>query len=188
MEPPPSARAASTGDVSLLPANNMFGNYIEMSSTSEVSRYRTGSANLLGNLVGAVGEIERCLDVDVEGDEASARAVLEGDPTGAFRITCAVLLRKAKIHMVAMLRANENNNVHSLAVQMRPVLECAGQILLVFHNLMIEQERAVSRVLSYMNEDYRDQTMIRLTKSEESHEAVARGHLRVECEISGVKA
>ena len=68
--------------------------------------------------------------------------------------------------MVAMLRANENNNVHSLAVQMRPVLECAGQVLLVFHNLMIEQD--VSRVLSYMNEDYRD-TMIRLTKSEESH-------------------
>ena len=74
-----------------------------MSSTSEVGRYRTGSANLLGNLVGAVGEIERSLDVDVEGDEASARAVLQGDPTGAFRITCAVLLRKAKIHMVAML-------------------------------------------------------------------------------------
>ena len=143
-----------------------LGSISKMSSTSEVGRYRTGSANLLGNLVGAVGEIERSLDVDVEGDEASARAVLQGDPTGAFRITCAVLLRKAKIHMVAMLRANENNTVHSLAVQMRPVLECAGQVLLVFHNLMIEQD--VSRVLSYMNEDYRD-TMIRLTKSEESH-------------------
>ena len=127
-----------------------LGSISKMSSTSEVGRYRTGSANLLGNLVGAVGEIERSLDVDVEGDEASARAVLQGDPTGAFRITCAVLLRKAKIHMVAMLRANENNNVHSLAVQMRPVLECAGQVLLVFHNLMIEQD--VSRVLSYMNE------------------------------------
>jgi hypothetical protein len=106
--------------------NNVIGNDIQMSSTSEVGRYRTGAANLLGNLVGAVGEIEQCLDVDVEGDEAAARAVLEGDPTGPFRITCALLLRKAKIHMIAMLRANQNSNVHSLAVQMRPVLECAG--------------------------------------------------------------
>ena len=81
-----------------------------MASLSKVVRYRTSMANLLARLVEDVGEIERCLDVDVEGDEDSARAVLEGDPTGAFRITCAVLLRKAKIHMVAMLRANENNN------------------------------------------------------------------------------
>ena len=140
-----------------------------MASASEVGRYRTGMANLLAKLVGAVGETERWLDVAVEGDEASARAVLEDDPTGAFRITCALLLRKAQIHMVAMLRANENNNVHSLAVQMRPVLECAGQVVLVFHNLMIEPERGVSVVLSYMNADYYG-TFIRLTKGGVSHE------------------
>jgi len=123
----------------------------------------------LGNLVLVVNEIERCLDVDVEGDEAAALAVLEGDPTSTFRFTCAVLLRKAKIHMGAMLRANENNNLHSLAVQMRPVLECAGQVVLVFHNLMIEQERGVSKILNYVNADYY-RTMIGLTKGEVGHE------------------
>ena len=49
---------------------------------------------------------------------------------------CVLFLRKAKIHMVAVLRANENSNVHSLAVQMRPLLECTGQVVLIFHNLI----------------------------------------------------
>ena len=160
-------RQHQRGNVNLLPMNNVIGNDIQMSSTSEVGRYRTGAANLLGNLVGAVGEIEQCLDVDVEGDEAAARAVLEGDPTGPFRITCALLLRKAKIRMIAMLRANQNSNVHSLAVQMRPVLECAGQVVFVLHNLMIEPERGESVVLGYMNADYYG-TFIRLTKGEVS--------------------
>ena len=88
-----------------------------MASASEVGRYRTGMANLLAILVGAVGETERWLDVAVEGDEAPARETLEDDPSKAFRITCVLLLCKAQIHMVAMLRANENNNVHSLPVK-----------------------------------------------------------------------
>ena len=140
-----------------------------MASVSEVGRYRTGMANLLAKLVEEVGEAERWLDVDIEGDEASQRAVLEDDADAVFRIMCALLLRKAKIHMVAMLRANENNNVHSLAVQMRPVLECAGQVVLVFHNLMIEPERGVSVVHRYINADYY-RTFIGLTKGGMSHE------------------
>ncbi len=140
-----------------------------MASASEVGHYRTGMANLLAKLVEAVGETEQWLDVAVEGDEASARAVLEDDPTGVFRIICALLLRKAKVHMIAMHRANEHGNVHSLAVQMRPVLECAGQVVLVFHNLMIEPERGVSVVLGYMNADYY-RTVIALTKGDVSHE------------------
>ena len=140
-----------------------------MASESEVGRYRTGMANLLAKLVESVGETELWLDVAVEGDEASARAVLENDPAGVFRIPCALLLRKAKIHMVAMLRANEKNNMHSLAVQMRPVLECAGQVVLVFHNLMIDSERGESVVLRYISADYYG-TFIRLTKGRISHE------------------
>ena len=140
-----------------------------MASANEVGRYRTGMADLLAKLVGAVGETERWLDVAVEGDEASARTVLEDDPSGAFRITCALLLRKAQIHMIAMLRANENDNLHSLAVQMRPVLECAGQVVLVFHNLMIEPERGATVVGGYLNADYY-RTVIGLTKGGVSHE------------------
>ena len=44
-------RQHQRGNVNLLPMNNVIGNDIQMSSTSEVGRYRTGAANLLGNLV-----------------------------------------------------------------------------------------------------------------------------------------
>ena len=139
------------------------------SPASEVARYRTGVAGLLARVVVAVGETERWLDFAVDGDEASTRAVLEDDPTAALRMMCALLLRKAKIHMVAVLHANKTGNVHSLAVQMRPVLECAGQVVLIFHNLMIESERGETVVRSYMNADYY-RTIIGLTKGDVGHE------------------
>ena len=123
-----------------------------MASASEVGRYRTGVANLLKKQVGVVSETERRLDIAVEGGVASWRADLEGDPTGSLRIMTALLLRKAKLHMIAMLRANERNNVHSLAVQARPVLECAGQVVLTFHHLVIAPDLSV--VDRYMNADF----------------------------------
>ena len=140
-----------------------------MASASSVSLYRTGMANLLAKLVEEVGETERWLDVAVEKVEASSLAVAGDDPSLPFRMMGTVLLRKAKIHMVAMLRANQSGNVHSLAVQMRPVLECAGQVVLVFHNLMIESERGVSVVRGYINADYY-RTFIGLTEGDRRHE------------------
>ena len=136
-----------------------------MTSASEVERYRTGIANLLEKLVPVVGEIEQWLDISVDGNEVPAQTVLEQDPTGTFRIMCALLLRKANIHTLAVIRANKTNNLHSLAVQMRPVLECAGQVVLIFHNLMIEQEHGVSVVGRYLNSDY-FRTSIRITKGD----------------------
>ena len=123
-----------------------------MASASEVGRYRTGVANLLAKQVGVVNETERRLDIAVDGGVASWRADLEGDPTGSLRIMTALLLRKAKLHIIAMLRANERNNVHSLAVQARPVLECAGQVVLTFHHLVIAPDLSVFG--SYLNADF----------------------------------
>ena len=76
---------------------------------------------------------------------------------------CTLLLRKARLHAIAVLRANETGNVHSLAVQMRPVLECAGQVVLIFHNLMIERD--ASEVRRYLNADYFRKVMA-LTKDD----------------------
>ena len=140
-----------------------------MASTSEVRLYRSGMASLLAKLVEAVGETERWLDVAVERVEASSLAVPGDDPSLPFRMMGTALLRKAKIHMVAMLRANQNGNVHSLAVQMRPVLECAGQVVLVFHNKFIEPERGVSVVRGYLNADYY-RTVIGLMEGDGRHE------------------
>ena len=108
-------------------------------------------------------------------DRASAKSVLEDDPARIYQIVCVLLLRKARIHALAVLRANENSNTHSLTVQMRPVLECAGQVVFIFHNLMIapdflmERERAASLVSGYMEADYY-RTIIGATKGNVSHE------------------
>ena len=140
-----------------------------MASASEVGRYRTGMANLLAKLVGSVGETERWLPVATEGDKASSLADSEGDPSVPFQTMGVLLLRMAQLHMIAVLRANQNGNVHSLAVQMRPVLECAGQVVFIFHNLMIDPERGPSEVSSYLNADYY-RTYIGLIEGDDRHE------------------
>ena len=140
-------------------------------SGGEVARYRVGVARLLGKAIKATGEIEQSLGVTIgtgEWEAMSARADLEDDPTGTYRITCALLLRKARLHTVAALHANETGNLHSLAVQMRPVLECAGQVVFVFHNLMIKPKGGQNALLDYIDADaYR--TVIGATKGKVGH-------------------
>ena len=160
-------------------------------STSEVARHRAGTASLLAKTIEATGEIERWLDIKVESGEArspteawlgktqedlaSANSLPESDPASVGRFISSLLLRKARIHTLAVLRANETNNVHSLAVQARPVLECAGQVVLIFHHLIIapdvqmEPERAIDKVTSHLDADYY-QTLIRATKGNVGHE------------------
>ena len=145
-----------------------------MASANEVARYRAEMAHLLAKSAATTRELERWLDVTGGLREAMAQYDPASDPTATFRITCALLLRKARLHTDAVLRANETNNVHSLAVQMRPVLECAGQVVFIFHNLMIapnltmEPERAADLVGDYLSADaYR--TIIGATKGKVGH-------------------
>ncbi len=148
-----------------------------MASASEVARYRAGMANLLSSLVKATGEIERRLDIEVNEDEGVSKSEawqrgIQKDPVSTYRLMCVPLLRKSRIHALAVLRANECLNVHSLAVQMRPVLECAGQVVHIFHYLMIapdfqmERERARRLLTDYLDADYFD-TLMRILKDNE---------------------
>ena len=102
-------------------------------------------AELLTEAVALTRKLERRLDFAGGWLEASQRIDFDEDPAAGVRIAAALLLRKARIHTVAVLRANESNNLHSLAVQMRPVLECAGQVVFFFHNLMIAPDLLMSR-------------------------------------------
>ena len=117
-------------------------------------------AKLLTKAVATTCKLERRLDAADGWREATARIDLDADPAAAARIMGALLLRKARIHTVAVLRANETNNLHSVAVQMRPVLECAGQIVFLFHNLtiapnvMMVPEHAVEVVGARLNADH----------------------------------
>ena len=49
------------------------------------------------------------------------------------RNECGLLIRKAQMHINAALRANNDNNLHSLAVHMRVVLECVAQVVSTAH-------------------------------------------------------
>ena len=141
-------------------------------------------AELLTDAVGLTRKLERRLDFAGGWPEASQRIDFDADPAAGVRIAAALLLRKARIHTAAVLRANETNNLHSLAVQMRPVLECAGQIVFYFHNLviapdlLISRERALEMLGSRVNADHY-QTLRARTKGkispEELREVEAQG-------------
>ena len=132
-------------------------------------------AALLTKAVAMTRKLERRLDVTGGWPEAKARIDLDADPTATLRIVGALLLRKARIHTVAVLRANETSNIHSLAVQMRPVLECAGQVVFFFQttmiapDLLVSRERAAEVVGTRLNADH-FQTLRRGTKGRVSPE------------------
>ncbi len=46
----------------------------------------------------------------------------------------SLLITKAHIHLLTVRYANKKNNLHSLAIHLRVVLECAGQIVRKFNN------------------------------------------------------
>ena len=141
----------------------------------EVPRYRAGTASLLAQSISTTRELERRLAADGELRETTAQADIEADPGTPLRAQCALLLRKARVHSDAALRANAANNLHSLAVQMRPVLECAGQIVFVLDNHCVAPHltgnpgHAVKTLNNRVSADYYD-TMIRATKGKVSHE------------------
>ena len=141
----------------------------------EVPRYRAGTASLLAQSISTTRELECRLAVDGELRETTAQADIEADPGTPLRAQCALLLRKARVHSDAALRANAANNLHSLAVQMRPILECAGQIVFVLDNHFVAPRlkgnpgHAVKTLNNRVSADYYD-TMIRATKGKVSHE------------------
>lgn len=103
----------------------------------DIGRYRADMAKLLTKMVAKTRNLERRLDISGGSSQPLGELDLDADPAPSLRIIGTVLLRKARIHVEAVLRANESNNLHSLAVQMRPVLECAGQAVFFFHHSMI---------------------------------------------------
>ncbi len=131
--------------------------------TSKMTDYRNAMAVLLLQVVQFTGKVEQRLEVNE--DEGLTHAAVEENPYVVFRQPCMLLLRKARIHAFAALRANESDNVHSLAVQMRPVLECAGQTVFLFRSTLIEPEHSEMDVSNYLDADYY-QTFIKLIEGD----------------------
>ena len=102
-------------------------------SETEIARRRAKMAELLSTALATTCEIEQRLDFTGGWREAEKQIDITA-PGAKCRLEVALLLRKARTHTAAVLRANETSNMHSLAVQMRPVLESAGQVVTSVHD------------------------------------------------------
>lgn len=104
---------------------------LDSTSAVAIRNYRDAMSQALASLTQAMSENERRLNeqgLNAGLDELTTCELNSENALRSFRTTHALLLRKARLHISAVCWANRNDNLHSLAVQMRPALECAGQI------------------------------------------------------------
>ncbi len=135
-----------------------------------VSKYRESMA---GCLRASLAEVNDFLAlVDFEGIFGSIEETeFDDDPVIVFRKMSYFLLAKARLHVFAALRANQESNIHSLAVQTRPALECAGQVVSIFKDLYGKYPGGEKRISRYVNADYY-QTVVRLSKGQIDHNQI----------------
>ena len=130
---------------------------------------RASMSDLLREAIATTSKLEQRLDIPDNWFEDITKTNSNRDSTVGIQIIVALLLRKARIHTVAAVRANMTSNLHSLAVQMRPVLECAGQVVFFFYHtviapdLLMSAESAMSEVDSRLNADFY-QTFLKATR------------------------
>ena len=99
-------------------------------------------------------------DFEDASDEAAARFALclEG-----------LCLQKAGIHIAAVLRANEQNNVHAVGVHARVLIECAAEVALLAHAAVEGTPEMLNRVLNLQEFDAH-QLLRRITRGQVSRE------------------
>ena len=138
----------------------------QQTSADAVRKYRAAMAGFLKSTLPFMGHIAGP-QTDHPGLDADIKAEIEHDPFTVFRLDTVLLVRKARLHVIAVLAANHDSNHHSLAVHMRPALECAGQVVSISRNLFIAPDS--NAVGQYLNADYY-QTMQRHTKGQLGHD------------------
>ena len=131
-------------------------------------QYRSAMAEVLTKSLSLMAE---AIGTDTGEEEFTPgrAADIERDPFVAIQLQARLLVKKARLHVIAALSANRNSNLHSLSVQMRPALECAGQVVLVFHNLFTAMRPDPDAIGRYLNADFY-QTMQRLTQGQLGHD------------------
>ena len=130
---------------------------------------RSSMSELLRVAVAMTSTLEQRLDIPDNWFEVIGEKAVNPDSFVGIQIFTALLLRKARIHTIAAIRANKTSNLRSLAVQMRPVLECAGQVVFFFYHtviapdLFMSAESAMSAVDSRLKADFH-QTFLKATR------------------------
>ena len=80
-------------------------------------------------------------------------------------------LLKARIHIAAVQRANEQNNVHSLGVHARVLIECAAEVALLAHAAVDDTPEMLNRVLNLQEYDSRE-LLRRITRGQISGQEI----------------
>lgn len=110
---------------------------------AELQNYRNDMADVLRT---SLTFVDRNLSLWGLDDNFDAAARMRNDKDGfeTMRAIVGSLAAKARLHVIACLRANNINNLHSLAVQMRPMLECAGQIRVYMEGILSKRIEAIA--------------------------------------------
>ena len=138
-------------------------------TSTEIGRYRSIMSQLVSGLAVSVKQMEGLLQVPADEGEPEPETAGRHGWADGLGLGIALLLRRTRYHAVAVVRANEACNAHSLGVQMRCALECAGQTALIMRNLMLGPERGLAKFSAYLDADYYG-TIIRATKGEIGHD------------------
>ena len=123
--------------------------------TPTVIDYRKSMAGYLRNSHQMIEQVLSSADF-VEGFPHIFGRPTHDDPEVFVRNSCGLLLRKAQLHVAAALMANKTNNVHSLAVHMRVVLECAAQVVATANAAYEGTPKAVARSVNRVERDFQD--------------------------------
>lgn len=127
--------------------------------------------SLVGHCQEAQGLLQQALaDVDFDESWPDGQADLSDDELRRF-ILCAhaLSLRKAGVHMAVVLGASEQNNVPSLGVHARVLIECAAELVSVAHAYVEGTPKALDRILNLTELDTH-RLLRRITRGEISRE------------------
>ena len=90
--------------------------------------YRKSMASYLSDSRQMIDDLLSTADFDEGFPDVFGRPT-DANPEVAVRNSCGLLLRKAQLHVAAVLMADRRNNLHSLTVHMRVILERAAQVV-----------------------------------------------------------
>ncbi len=140
----------------------------ELTTTEELTvravNYRECMAGLLRQSLALMAEVFEPVDLTVHMESTIGQRP-DDDPVLPIRLLSQLLVKKARLHVYAAWCANDSDNLHSLGVQMRPALECAGQVVSVTQQLFSKKPSVHGKLVQYLDADY-FHTLRRITKGQ----------------------
>ena len=109
---------------------------------------------LLGEIDQAIRQLLASADFDEEFPYIFGHPAEVG-PETVVRSSNGLLLHKARLHLVAVLRAREQTNLHSVAVHTRVAMECAGQVASDAWAMHEGPPKGLKRLLNGREDDFR---------------------------------